>query len=101
MSYGVYTKDLKACSASDMSLRDAKSWWREGRVVCSEKKICFGTRLTLTFLWNPKDWLFRWWYKWERKIYFGPFTFQWEKLHYTWADKVVYEGEVAKEGLAQ
>ena len=92
MSFGVYNKDLKSCFASDMSLRDAKSWWQEGRVVCSEKEIYFATQLELTFWWNPKDWRFKR-HKWEQRIHLGPISIGWKKLRYTWADKVVYEGE--------
>jgi len=98
VTYGVYSRDLHSCSANEMSLQDAKRWWREGRVVCSEKEIYFGAQLALTFLWNPKVWRLRWWYRWERKIYLGPIVIEYNRLHYRWADKVVYDGEDTKEG---
>ena len=92
MTYGVYSKDLKACSYNQGSLKDAREWCHGDRVVCSERMIKTGLRLSLVFRWRLVDWNFRCRWRWERTIYLGPFMISVETLSYTWADKIVEEG---------
>ena len=91
MTYGVYTKDLHGCSLSMTTLNNAKKYCHSGRVVCSEKEICFGWEWRIVFMWFFRDWRFRWKHRWDNTIYLGPFVISRSTLHYTSADKIVYD----------
>lgn len=89
MTYGVYSKDLKGCALTGVSLSDAKPYCYGDRVVCSEKQIVHGFSITIVF-----D---KWW-EWSIRpmsghAHIGFVHIAWHKCKHTWADKIVWEPE--------
>lgn len=87
MTYGVYSKDLKGCALTGVSLSDAKSLCYGDRVVCSEKQYVHGFSITIVF-----D---KWW-EWRIRprsghAHIGFVHIAWHKCKHTWADKIVYD----------
>lgn len=95
MTYGVYTRDLKAVSLSERpSIDIAKKWcYDNDHVVCSEKKIWCGWSITFYFhKWKgirirPS------WDEWR----FGFVSIETKTHRYTWADKIVYDPQMKME----
>lgn len=87
MSYGVYTKDLKAIKYGGITLGEARKWLSKGYVICTEKEITFGYEIRLQV---SKHWNWRW-KKYDTVKQLGFLTFEWRPLRYDWADKVVEE----------
>ena len=87
MYYGVYTKDLQFISIGEQSLETCRKYLSEGYVICSEKEITTGFEVKIQFHKRP-----RWhWCKWDSKKEIGFVSFEFRKLKYYWADKVVEE----------
>ena len=95
MTYGVYTRDLKASSLSGMNtIEDCKRYCYSGRVVCSEKekKCSFNVRLSFHGWWRIKISLLM------KRFELGWLTITWGWDFYTCVDKIVWRPE---EGGAQ
>lgn len=87
MTYGVYSKDLKGCALTGVSLSDAKPYCYGDRVVCSEKQIVHGFSITIEFG--------KWW-EWRIRprlgyVILGFVNISWHKCKHTWADKIVWD----------
>lgn len=89
MTYGVYTRDLKGCSLGGQNLKEAKEYCRGDKVVCSEKDITFGFAVRFAFT-NVWEWKFR---PFWQELDIGFIHISWERLHFTWADKIVWTKE--------
>lgn len=85
MTYGVYTKDLKYKSVGGLRLEECREYLSKGYVICSEKEFTAGFEIKIQFH-NYRVWR---WSKWAKDIGFVSFEFR--KLKYYWADKVVEE----------
>lgn len=93
MTYGVYTEDLKYISVGRLRLEECREYLSKGYVICSEKELVTGFEIKIQFHKMP-----RWrWCEWEKTIGFVSFEFR--KLKYFWADKVVeeYKGNEVKQ----
>ena len=95
MTYGVYSKDLKGCALTGVSLRDAKSLCYGDRVVCAEKQYVYGFSIAIVFG--------KWW-DWRIRPQLGYANLgfvhiSWHKCKRIWADKIVYDPN--KEGGAK
>jgi len=92
MTYGTYTPDMKACGLSGVSLAEAKQYCFGDHVVCSERDVTCGwaVRVAFTDRW---EWRLR--RRWSSSIDLGFIHISWERLHYPWADKVVWTKEAA------
>lgn len=87
MYYGVFTKDLKSIKCGEISLGEARRWLSKGFVICTEKEITTGFEIKVQFHKIP-----RWcWNRWDAKKDIGFVSFEFRKLSYYWADKVVEE----------
>ena len=87
MYYGVFTKDLKTISLGESSLEVCRRYLRKGYVICTEKEITTGIEIKIQFHKRP-----RWyWKRRDTKKYIGFVSFEFRKLSYYWADKVVEE----------
>ena len=87
MYYGVFTKDLKSIKCGEITLGEARRWLSKGYVICTEKEITTGLEIKIQFHKRP-----RWhWCKWDTKKDIGFVSFEFRKLKYYWADKVVEE----------
>lgn len=93
MTYGTYTPDLKACGLSEQSLKEAKAYCWKGYVVCSEKDVTFGWAIRFAFT-NVWEWKIR--PRWHTAD-LGFVHISWERLHYKWADKIVWTPEESAE----
>lgn len=95
MYYGVFTKDLKSIKCGEITLDEARRWLSKGYVICTEKGITTGFEIKVQFHKRP-----RWyWNRWTAKKDIGFVSFEFRKLKYYWADKVVEkykESEVKK-----
>lgn len=92
MTYGVYSEDLSVIKIGEVSLKEARKWLRKGLVICIEKEVTTGFELKLQLHFRP-----RWcWCKWEPKKSIGFISFEFRRLGYMWADKIV---ERYKEGV--
>lgn len=58
-TYGIYTKDLKACYISGLDMIDAKRhlFGRGDRVLCLEREVVLAFKIEITL---RKDWYWRW-----------------------------------------
>ncbi len=89
MTYGTYTRDLKGCGLSGQSFKEAKEYCLGDKVVCSEKDITHGFAIRFAF---TKSWEFRFKPYWSY-VKLGFIHISWERLHYKWADKIVWTKE--------
>ena len=86
MTYGVYTKDLKAYYITEVDESSARNCLSgDDRVLCSERKVTGGVKVTLTF---RKIWF------WRLRPQFGYLEMEfvsvyWAKFYVTKPDKVI------------
>ena len=95
MYYGVFTKDMKSIKCGEITLAEARRHLSKGYVICTEKEITTGLEIKIQFHKRPR-WHCR---KWDPKKDIGFVSFEFRKLSYYWADKVVEkynESEVEK-----
>lgn len=85
MTYGVYTKDLKAFCLKDVSLETARKYLHKGDVICSLKRKCIG--VSMCIYWHKKWELHRS----KGYVVIGPLELCWSKEYMMVADKVVEE----------
>ena len=94
MTYGLYTKDLKAYSLKGVSLETAREYLKEGYVICSLKRKCVGVYICIY-----------WHRRWELHrskgyIVIGPLELCWSKEYMMVADKVVEEYKPKEDEVA-
>lgn len=98
MTYGVYYEGTQYVSIGGLgSIESARKHMRKGCVLCSEKEITIGYELKLQFHKRP-----RWrWVRWDARKDVGFISFEWRRLSYTWADKIIetFEESEAKKAV--
>ena len=94
MTYGIYTKDLKAVLLSKVSLETARKYRHGTDVICSEKLMNDGFKVSVKFL---KWWLGFRFYRSLGMCDFGWIRVEWRRLQNVWADKIVEDGNPATE----
>ena len=85
MYYGVFTKDMKSIKCGEITLAEARRRLSKGYVICTEKEITTGLEIKIQFHKRPR-WHCR---KWDTKKDIGFVSFEFRKLSYYSADKVV------------
>lgn len=85
MTYGVYSPDLKAISATDMDLETARKYRYGDHVICTERWKTYGFEVSFAVV---NYWQFRFWrHLGEARV--GFLQIKWRRKRYRTADKIV------------